>query len=52
MNFKARPEIVSQNDAHIHPPERVGFHYNLPCAEHSRYSAGPVRITPANNDSS
>ncbi len=52
MNSEAGPKIVTQNDAHIDPPERVGLDHDFPGAEHCGYCAGPLRITPPNDDSS
>lgn len=43
------PEVVSQDHAHIHPPERIGLNHDLSRTQYARHGAGPVRVTPSND---
>ena len=52
MNSEAGPKILTEDDAHIHPPKGVGLHPNLPGPEHSSYGTCPLRITAPNDHSS
>ena len=51
MQLQLRPEVLSQNHAHIHPAKRVGFNHHLPCPERGRHVARAIGISPAHNDS-
>ena len=50
MHSESGSEVVSQNHAHIHPPERVGLGDDLPRPEHAQYRGGPPGVAPANDD--
>ncbi len=52
MNSWTGPEILAQDNAHIHPTKRVGLYQNFSGPEHCSYGAGTLRIPPPNDDSS
>ncbi len=52
MNTEAGPKVLSQDDAHIHAPKRVGLDQNLSGPKHRGHRARPVGITPPDDDSS
>ena len=52
MNSEAGPKILTEDDAHIHPPKGVCLHQDFAGPEHSSYGTRPLRITAPNDYSS
>jgi len=50
MHLQLRPEVLSQNHTHIHPPKRVGFDYHLPRPQRGSDVARALRVSPAHDD--